>query len=358
MKKLIVATIVLYCGLLLCGCSMYDKEYVSISDYTYPLQNAAVNNSAKTASNLTELKSAIVSIVDSGEEEGQIVISDFYNGNINEDMDNAIWQVKSQDALCAYCVKNISYDLITIVTYNEVNLHVTYSNIGLPLGNILKLQYSTDLGEIVETSINNTDKKLVILVNKSSFSSNDMMNLIDETYNQNPLICPVRPKATVALFSGNNGQRLYEITFNYRMSDELLKEQKDQLNNISLFTEEEIAADEFEKVCTVVNRLSTIIPGEGNTVHDALVKGCADSEGIALGFVALCREIGLESLIVYGQQNLEECCWNMVKIDGNYYHVDVSSNDGELLKTDEQMWGTYRWNTYEYPVCDTPYLID
>ena len=49
-------------------------------------------------------------------------------------------------------------------------------------------------------------------------------------------------------------------------------------------------------------------------------------------------------------------CWNIVKIDGDYYHVDVSRcYDGDFadgfLLDDESMWNDYRWNISNYPAC-------
>ena len=359
MKKFLVFAITLYGCIFLAGCGLFNREFVSIEDYVYPTSNPEEEStSSYTASNEIDLKNALVSLVDSGETEGQIVISDSYSGNIQEDMDNAIWQVKSQDALCAYCVKNVSYEVVTVVTYNEIDVQISYSDIGIPLEDIHKLQYSTDLSDIIETSINNSDKKLVILVNKSSYSSTDMENLIQTTYESNPIICPVKPEASVNLFSGKNSQRLYEIEFDYKLDDQTLEEQKEQLNNITLFTEEEMNENEYDKTLTVIARMQSVEQGNGNTVYDALVLNSANSHGKALGFVALCREIGLEARIVYGQRDWEDCCWNIVKVDGNYYHVYVDTEEEQPLKTDEQMWGTFRWNTGDYPTCEVAYLVD
>ena len=79
----------------------------------------------------------------------------------------------------------------------------------------------------------------------------------------------------------------------------------------------------------------------------------ADSEGVAFGYVELCRRLGLDCRIVYGQKDWQDHCWNIVRIDGEYYHVDLFAGmDNGFLKNDSAFWGSYRWAVNEYPKCN------
>ncbi len=76
-----------------------------------------------------------------------------------------------------------------------------------------------------------------------------------------------------------------------------------------------------------------------HTAYGALVDGTAVCEGIAKAFQHLCRSVGIETLFVVGRSDnpnsgkSEGHAWNIVKIDGNYYHVDVTwDNVGEPEK--------------------------
>ena len=60
-----------------------------------------------------------------------------------------------------------------------------------------------------------------------------------------------------------------------------------------------------------------------NTIYGALVKGKALCEGYAKSFSYLCNKAGIENMIVTGLTDTAHM-WNMVKIDGNWYHVDVT----------------------------------
>ena len=37
------------------------------------------------------------------------------------------------------------------------------------------------------------------------------------------------------------------------------------------------------------------------------------------------KALGVDCRIVYGQEDWTEHCWNIVRIDGSYYHVDISA---------------------------------
>lgn len=76
-----------------------------------------------------------------------------------------------------------------------------------------------------------------------------------------------------------------------------------------------------------------------HTAYGALVDGVAVCEGIARAFQHLCRSVGIETLFVVGRSNnpnsgnSEGHAWNIVNINGNYYHVDVTwDNTGEPEK--------------------------
>ena len=61
--------------------------------------------------------------------------------------------------------------------------------------------------------------------------------------------------------------------------------------------------------------------------------------------------------MVYGQRNWRNCCWNIIQLDGNSYHVDVSACltlviDQGFLLPDETMWTLYRWDISSYPPCN------
>ncbi|WP_424767347.1 transglutaminase domain-containing protein [Paenibacillus sp. sgz302251] len=115
------------------------------------------------------------------------------------------------------------------------------------------------------------------------------------------------------------------------------------------------------------------------TAYEAITLGEAVCQGYSLLGYKMLQKAGIEVLIAEGTVNTGEHAWNMVKLDGKWYHLDltwddpisasasvreqpaqaVKSNDGAIrynyyLKTDEELRKDHGW-TRTYPAADTKY---
>lgn len=103
------------------------------------------------------------------------------------------------------------------------------------------------------------------------------------------------------------------------------------------------------------------------TAYGALIDGQALSQGYAEAVNLLLKKAGVQSRIVEGEAYSYNAwsthTWNIVKIDGKYYHLDAAFDDpymqggSQVLRyeylniTDTEMSYSHRWNTTEYPPC-------
>jgi hypothetical protein len=103
------------------------------------------------------------------------------------------------------------------------------------------------------------------------------------------------------------------------------------------------------------------------TAYGALVDGHSLSQGYAEAVNLLLNKAGVPSRVVEGESysynTWSTSAWNIVKIDGKYYHVDAAFDDQyeqgglqsvrhEYLNiTDKEISYSHRWNTAEYPQC-------
>ncbi|GEM_PF-798146 len=103
--------------------------------------------------------------------------------------------------------------------------------------------------------------------------------------------------------------------------------------------------------------------------YGCLVSGVAVCEGYARGMKLLCDLAGIECLVVTGWEaegsNPDSHAWNIVKIDGKYYHLDTTNDDpvlgngAEILTysyfnlTDNEMGKKYVWAREEFPRCNS-----
>ncbi len=85
-------------------------------------------------------------------------------------------------------------------------------------------------------------------------------------------------------------------------------------------------------------------------------------EAYAYTFQMLCTFAGLECDVITGTLNGQNHGWNLIKLDGEYYHVDVTSDDpipdkknrilyGFFNLTDNEIAKTHKWNRDDFPKC-------
>ena len=78
----------------------------------------------------------------------------------------------------------------------------------------------------------------------------------------------------------------------------------------------------------IINRTEYI--DKGNYVREVdgpIIYGNAVCEGYSKAFAYLCQSVGIECVCISGIANGGGHMWNMVKIDGNWYHADVTWDD-------------------------------
>ena len=361
-KRFTAAILAAALAISLAGCgSIFDKEYVSVENYTPPAQEKTAVTEKVTVRNFSALKKAILEMVYQGGG-GSLSFDPNYDGDPLKDIEEACWQVRTQDALCAYCVINISYEISKIVTYYEASIEVDYAASASPVSQIIRLPYAFSVEDILKDAMDNNQNRVVILINASSYSRDRMEKLVTDVYRSNPVCSVCEPKTDVFMYSGSSMQRLYEINLDYGLPEDELIRRKSQLKNLDVRSNTGAynmdAAREALAICSYLAENCEFVEEAGeNTAYAALIKNSANSEGIALAYVEMCHQLGIDCQIVYGQLSWQDHCWNIVCIDGEYYHVDVSAciNYGMeqgFLRNDESMWNLYRWDTASYPACN------
>ncbi|MBO5333186.1 MAG: hypothetical protein J6B37_03630 [Clostridia bacterium] len=126
----------------------------------------------------------------------------------------------------------------------------------------------------------------------------------------------------------------------YRLTENEVKNMQDSVN------------DKIDEIMTELNRLDTDYEKElyihdyiientvydistlynlGDTVHSVLVSGKSICEGYSRTVQILLDKLGIENYLVVGETEnngkMESHMWNIVNIDGNNYHLDVTWDD-------------------------------
>lgn len=107
------------------------------------------------------------------------------------------------------------------------------------------------------------------------------------------------------------------------------------------------------------------IPNAMHNAYSAIVKKQAVCDGFAKAFQIIMQEEGIQCMLVNGMLEDVAHAWNIVNIEGDYYHIDLTSDQlkiGEESEsnlshtffnlTDEEIKETHEKNeNYNYPSC-------
>ncbi len=347
--------------LLLAACgNLFDREYLYVSDYEIPSPEPEKEESGVMIRNEAELRQFLVQLLDDQETEGRVLFDAEYQGDINADIAGVCWKVRTQDALYAYCVSNISYELNKQSGHTEARFSIGYTEAGEDLDQIVRMQLTTGLEARLREAISRGDSRLVVLIGRSSLSAENVETLASKVYREDPSMEPKEPQVTVNMLSGTGQQRLYEINFNYGMSQEELLERRTLLQNSKPFEGMRgISSGKAMRAlsaCAYLRENCLYAQDAQSDIYSALILGKANSEGLALAYVELCRQLNVPCQVVYGQRDWISHCWNIIQIHDDYYHVDISvcCDEGPeqgFLLPDETMWSHYRWDISSYPPC-------
>lgn len=133
----------------------------------------------------------------------------------------------------------------------------------------------------------------------------------------------------------NLNEQRFDLTYNYRFTADEVSRMNLAAENAAEKIMEGITPgmDDYEKLkyfhdYIVLNCEPSTEDPYTDTIYGALVRGKALCEGYAKAFSYLCNLAGIENIIVTGGTNVPHM-WNMVKLGGNWYHVDVTWDDAD-----------------------------
>lgn len=352
--------------LLLCGCSSsLEKEYISVTDYDSS-DNLATEPEISAIDTYSALTTALGTMISQHQESAQLQFNN-YAGSISDDLAEACWQVKSDDALGAYMVDYISYDISRIVTYYQATVYINYTRSAEALESIKNIG-ANKISETVIDAVSGAQQYITMQMHTSVEESSAMAIRVENALLQAPELIPVIPDITVNVFSGSSLQRIFEVFFDYRTTPEEALKMQEELKAAIAKSSSTIDADnDFSVSILAAHALGSAcrydINAQQGTAYDVLCRGVGDSRAIAMAYSAICKDKGIESSVVTGLKNNEQYYWNIVKVDDFWYHADVVEAmtlpaDVVFLRNDTEMIRDFRWDELDYPACEGASVLD
>lgn len=315
--------------------------------------------------NYVQLKNELIGLVNQGRTSAELSFSG-YTGSVRDDMAAVCYEIKTQTPMGAWAVDELAYEFSRIVSYYTAQISVSYKRSAQEMEDVVTLNGVSSLRSYVTDAVNAHSEKLVLRIFSSTVNEDYIKDIVSAAYFDDPLLSAGEPYAGVNGYPAEGANRIYEIELDYGMDAGELEELRGELAvRISDMCGEVKSREPWKRALELAQSLSGSFraadsgDGSADTVSGALLDGRASSMGAALAYKALCDGLGIECIVVRGRLGTlgtQDHYWNIIGINGDYYHVDISrlksaGVERSFLLDDARAWGTYMWDSESYPEC-------
>jgi hypothetical protein len=351
MKRQLVVLVLLLC-LLLSGCDrLFDGYYSSVKPHE---QQSSSNVSQNvSASNYNQLYTALTRLIQAGRENGVISVGGYDRSVVEADMEKTIANVMKRNAIAAYAVEDIHFELGKSGGEPALDVHIKYTH---NRAEILKIKHVDNVAEaitMISGALNQCQTHIVMQIDR--YEQTDFVQVVENYALECPQYVMELPRVTVNISPETGATRVVELRFTYQTSRDSLRSMQDKVQPVfeSAMLYVSGDADETEKYdqlySFLMERYEYQIQTSITPSYSLLRHGVGDSRAFASVYAAMCRQAGLECLLVSGTQAGESHYWNIICDDGIFYHVNLL--EGRFQKrTDEQMTG-FVWDYSAFPAC-------
>ena len=367
MKKLIA--LLCLAGLLLSsGCmSLLEQDYVSVTDHKPASVPANTPEEPQLeAADYQSLYDAVMRLVRERDLGGKIRLVG-YTGDAETDLSNVCMAVSNSTPLGAYAVYYITGNLNRIVSYYEADVAITYKKSAEQMASIIEAPDENSVRQAISAALYEGDSSLTLLSNTEAADEGRIIDWAEELYYDDPSLSAMCPETAVAVYPDNGDERIFDISFTYTYLKASLITMRDRLGEAADEISRAVVAEDEKStlkalsdyLCTNVRPLEKdwnggAVRNADDTAYGAIVRNGASSEGFAMAVKLLCDKLGIQCITVLGRRGGNDCGWNMVCLDGEWYHLDVwrSATEGAeagFLKTDRELSGDYLWDMAKYP---------
>lgn len=336
-------------SLLLTGCG----TFVSVTPHREQRQN--VQSDVASAANYLDLLAALKATIAAGGEVLTITVAEYPQEVLDRDVWQSILHAQNNDPIGSYAVEEIDYELGTRNGVPAVSLRITYRHNRTEIQRIRKAVSMKRAEMVVSEMLKGYESSVVMLV--EDYKTRDFVQFVWDYAQEHPQDVMEIPLVSQRVY-GTGKNRVVELIFTYQTSRDSLRRMQSQVQPVFDAARLYVSGDGEERqkfsqlYAFLMERFDYKLETSITPSYSLLCYGVGDSRAFATVYSAMCRSAGLECLVVTGSKGGEPWIWNIIRDNGQYYHVDLLQEQGNFVElTDAQMVG-YVWDYLEYPACN------
>ncbi len=224
MKKSILL-LTLLAALTLTGCRpMLERSYASVTPHTQ-FSDEEENGAILRAENYPGLVSALLHLVEQGEENGVVRLYQYSSltGTAVSDVDQACLEVTQEDPLGAYAVDYIKYDVQPTSAYYQVEVKLAYNVPPQELSQVISVTGSNAVERELQDLLPDQPEKVLFRI--SYFTQEDsaetLRQAVWEAYDAQSQSQATLLEVEVHLYPDTGQQRVAEILLTWEETDQV-----------------------------------------------------------------------------------------------------------------------------------------
>lgn len=368
MKRLLL--LLLAVSTLLAGCGgLYKTEYLSLSEHDAPYAlretTAAPTEETEperpTASDYYGMRAILTDFVTEGVEHGEILLRD-YSGNIEVDLKRVVRFLTTQDPVCAYATDYVSYERSEseggwLIAFNMVFRRST--------GEIAAIEPVRGNEAALKRMLNAlTQQQSSLTLQVSGYTNEDFASLLQEYCLQHPDEIVDPPEFSVAVYPKTGNVRVVEVHYVYDNDRETLRGMRAEAQEVLNSAYSYIRYAKTDRIKLellyfyLTSRFNYDEPAEDATVYSLLCQGKSNNRCMAAVVRYLCEKTDIPCSLVAGRKSGGPYYWNIIQVDGQYYHLDFQQDALEKVPLrfsyETELPHAYIWDVDAYPRCLPP----
>lgn len=352
MKKALIA-LALLCILVLSGCSgIFDGSYTSVTPHSVPSEAPAAQEKYG-AKDRDELYAVVEKLIHNGLTGAVIDVATYDQLSLEGDAQWVVGAVLKNDPIAAYAVEEICFDKQIIETKARLSVVVNYRDDRSQVRSIQYVNNTQTAAAVVRQALDHCEERVVLYIH--DYSGTDFEKIVEDYAHAMPQMVVECPQVSVGIYPEQGMTRVVELKLRYHTNRSVLLQMQEEVRTVFESAKLYVSGSEepvqvYEQLgAFLMSRFDYQIAATATPSYSLLCQGVGDSQAFAAVYAAMCKQSGMECIRVSGEKNGQSHVWNMVCIDGTYYHVDLMEPEFRL-STGYQMDG-YAWDAQAYPVC-------
>lgn len=356
MKRAALAIIISLC-LLLSGCGVLTNgEYIWLQ--THPIPAPSGSNQSVSAATYQQLYAALANMIEAGTVQSTISVAQYDKETLEADVQTLVDSICLEHPIAAYAVENIGYVLGTSGGETALSVEIVYLHDQAEIKKIKTVADQAAAYEAVTAALRACETGIVLQI--EAYEAVDFEQLVKDYAMEYPQYVMETPEVTENVYPKEGTTRVVELKFKYQTSRDSLKNMQLQVEPVFESAVLYVSGDGADRekysqmYSFLMERYNYTVETSITPAYSLLRHGVGDSKAFAAVYAAMCRQAGLECYVVTGTRSGELWFWNIVCIEGVYYHVDLlhCKDAGAFTEmTDEIKGDGYVWDFPAYPPC-------